>query len=356
MNYVNTEITNIYYETSTYPSKEQKLLVTTADKVTELLSSCRLLMKSIEADLKPQNIRGENIDPFDKEIFFLDKKWDYLIHPMRDPVKMRQEQRANTNHDMVKFIFSTKTGAMKEKVRDDSYKGTNKTSVSLLPPDAKMAACFPHRSGLLFNSFLCQLKDEYVFENDAMTGDQWWRYHIRKEEWNTLSESQRENILESEKQRIQNARGVYGSCTFHELQNLLRNKLQDEALPYNEILCSLTRESIAGIFCPAGSSPPVLFEQISAISKKIHLRKELLVDIPLFKRMGIKGLILFSKEEQLFLIEQCLMDRNMLDQLIKHRYHQRNGFYAYEIDYEKIQKNLIEKLQEIKKELLLSTN
>lgn len=271
--------------------------------------------------------------------------------------KKRKAKSSDTN--TVKFALNPQTKQYEPHIRSEPpfYKGTKKYSVSLLATTGKVTpyvdekAPDANRIGYLFDIEKCQIKkDKFIFRKDANTDlQQPWKKTYTKQE---MEQPDFQDRLTQDSRAAEKFLSEKAQQT--SMEELIEHveKHKDDFAPYNEIFASLNSQALKGIFVYSKGMPMnsnvvdgadnvnradweplhhetlVEFEaddnydtymKIVGIGKRIAVKKELGLDIPLYEINQTKnqGLTLISRIEQETLITDLLNDKMRLEAVAK---------------------------------------
>lgn len=270
----------------------------TEDPALQLLKSRNLFIKVIgNGTCKGEKSRRELLGDFE---------WDYLIQEMKDPHGTRLERRAKkAAQNQIKYVYDSNIRSMVPHRRENFYRGTNKTSLTLLPSNAKTAlAHMESQVGLLFDARKCQVKGKYVFGNDGVTLGKWWRALFNSSQVNSHDFPKLlEEKLKSAQACIKAVNPALGSMAKLQ-QKLAEQEKRGFIRHYNEVLASVSKEAVVGLFCnidPNMNDPDYelrcLSRKVAAISRRAYLKEELGLKKNIYV-MDAEGLRLYPLEEQ----------------------------------------------------------
>lgn len=264
--------------------------------VMDKLVNHNLFMKAVVAPPKAK----------EDDIFFKNS-WNPFLSKLNTP------KISAAVNDKIKFTYNPLTRSMEphQKSVEPFYTGTKKTSVSLIPSHGKI---LPYKwnqdesVGLIFNREGSPFKDKYIFSGDALTDNKWWRRFYTK------SEVEQPNFAKNLDLAVQEIESSYGMGKKKSFNHLRLNSM-DELIArvdkvakfgkHNEILASLKKDEVAGIFIfnkkvEENGTGAELYTRLKGIANKIALRDKEGVDVPLFMfdQARDKGLHLYSSEKQ----------------------------------------------------------
>lgn len=245
------------------------------EHVFELLRNVSLLAKTVSAD--PEHVDfvlnqledPENFRPLKKLAYGHDRA---MYHDPRSDLnqwQMRFFSRPREHHIIWRGNGKiTRFGHPK----DTLY--TKKTSVTLLPPHAKIKFYQPaHKNavGFLLDINACNLKNEkYIFSHMSNTDERWWIYHPQKTHL------------------------IQKSISLKTLQiQLIDSASRDQMLHPNELLVGLSLNALVGIFSPSDTRESRFLSLI--IKQKI--RKKFNRDLPIFI-INQNGIRIYSERRQ----------------------------------------------------------
>lgn len=228
--------------------------------------------------------------------------------------KLNTPKKHAPDNGKIKFTYNpvTKTMEPHERAAEPFYTGTKKTSVSLLPTHGKILPYGWEEDesvGLLFDREGSPFKENYIFKEDALTDNKWWRRFYTK------SEIEQPDFLEKLARDVEQIQSGNGTGKKQSFDHLRMNSL-DELIAkiekvskfrkHNEILASLKKDKIEGVFTlnkkvDQNAEGSELYARLKGIISKISMKNDEGVDVPLFiiDQARDKGLHLYSSEEQL---------------------------------------------------------
>jgi hypothetical protein len=269
--------------------------------VFELLLNVSLLAKTVSAD-------AEHID--------------FFLNQLEDPENYRPLKSLTDQHDremycdprdghwQQRFFCKPREHHIIAERKDAHYKKkftwsghpkntqyTKKTSVTLLPPHAKMQFYQPKAShknaiGFLFHINRCDLKDKkYIFPKMANTDKRWWLYN-----------SQTKHLIQK-------------SISLETLRKQLCNASKNnQILPPNELLVGLSRAALVGIFSPVDSRA----SRLQALIAQQKIQKRFKINLPIFV-ITINGMHVYSERRQKDdILESEILNDHLFLELLTH--------------------------------------
>ncbi|NNM43689.1 MAG: hypothetical protein HKM07_05045 [Chlamydiae bacterium] len=323
----------LFYDDPLHPSHNEKIHL-----FGELLNNTKLVVKTISG-IGEQALEGD---------IFGETTWNYLIEIFKDPQKKREESRARKAEDIkslpeeyVSWVYNPKTRSLEIKQRENFYKGSKATSVSLLPPSGQEHLFTGYARlnvAIAFDLDQCEIKDRYVYRTDNATPRfdtvlSTKRREVVKYPLSIALDSEIEAVLRFDLKCIERFREYDALESVEALRQHLQKKDIQNPYPiaHNEMLASLKKEGMTGIIAvipekgasgriEANASPyteiDIIMVKLMAISRQKFVLDQLGIDLPIFLQNPRTGIVGFPQADQNALIEQVLSDDNLRAQVV----------------------------------------
>ncbi|NNM42956.1 MAG: hypothetical protein HKM07_01260 [Chlamydiae bacterium] len=354
--------TRVFHDDSLRPSHNEKIHFFEA-----LLRSTKLVVKTVSG------IEEKAL----KEDVFGETTWNYLIEIFKDPQKKRDESRCrkeeiikSVRQKFVTWVYNPETRSLDVKQKENFYKGSKATSVSLLPPSGqeKLFTGYARNNvAICFDLDKCEIKNRYVYRYDnAMSRPdnvmmkktiEIVKYPLSIVD-RAIVDRTIDTMLMIELEYIEKQRKNHA----FESVDGLREHLQKEdeqnpyPIPHNEMLASLKKEGMAGIIAvipeigihPVGEDTGLYKEiditmvKLMAISRQKFVLDQLGIDLPIFLQNPKTGIFGFPQAEQNDLIEQVLHDANLKELVVAYM----AEYFHNNLSTQEIEKRLVAYLNE----------